>query len=534
MTDHDSQKAAREAAAAFIQSAAEAAPEGAGAAAATDTVPAPEATSADISRDAAAVPSDDRPENAPAASTVAAAAADDGVAAAAPAPSQSAPSAGEASAATASGPAPAAPIAPEPPLPLASPAVAYGTVDAAKAQGGKRGGGALAVVITLAIIALVATGAVAYLFTSGFFAQEAPTQTQRVALADNRVEAAFNELALEMPDISRFAYVSQDSLIGPKFSDIAIGEPVNLGVSGQTVVQCTATATATYKNKGVEITMPVTLPFEYSETSETWIPGEATCGEQTATPLTPAAAGDIMDNLNAILAAHDATYSEAMAGASVVKTSTDLTTDGGPLTVTLSKQAQTQVDGKTVNEQRTSVVTLNVSWSNNEGWHVSVHNAGQIDYDTEQPADSENKDDEDKDEDDPTAGNSPASVDARANTAPDKLGEVYYGDSVSLSGTLRALGSSSALAQGNGHSNGSLSADADGRVQLVLELARPLELSINGTAYRLSYVAVAVAGLDDNGQGLVGRSADVQGPLEESFATSWSPIGIKALEIHVE
>ena len=31
-----------------------------------------------------------------------------------------------------------------------------------------------------------------------------------------------------------------------------------------------------------------------------------------------------------------------------------------------------------------------------------------------------------------------------------------------------------------------------------------------------------------------GRSADVQGPLEESFATSWSPIGIKALEIHVE
>ncbi len=176
------------------------------------------------------------------------------------------------------------------------------------------------------------------------------------------------------------------------------------------------------------------------------------------------------------------------------------------------------------------MVTLNVSWSNNEGWHVSVHNAGQIDYDTEQPADSENKDDEDKDKDDPAAGNSPASVDARANTAPDKLGEVYYGDSVSLSGTLRALGSSSALAQGNGHSNGSLSADADGRVQL----ARPLELSINGTAYRLSYVAVAVAGLDDNGQGLVGRSADVQGPLEESFATSWSPIGIKALEIHVE
>ena len=45
---------------------------------------------------------------------------------------------------------------------------------------------------------------------------------------------------------------------------------------------------------------------------------------------------------------------------------------------------------------------------------------------------------------------------------------------------------------------------------------------------------VATSGLDDNGKSLIGRKADVKGPLEESFATSWSPAGVKALEIHVE
>ena len=70
--------------------------------------------------------------------------------------------------------------------------------------------------------------------------------------------------------------------------------------------------------------------------------------------------------------------------------------------------------------------------------------------------------------------------------------------------------------------------------KLVLKLTRPLDMNLNGTQYRLTTIAVATSGLDDNGKSLIGRKADVKGPLEESFATSWSPAGVKALEIHVE
>ena len=71
-------------------------------------------------------------------------------------------------------------------------------------------------------------------------------------------------------------------------------------------------------------------------------------------------------------------------------------------------------------------------------------------------------------------------------------------------------------------------------MQLVLKLTRPLDMNLTGTQYRLTTIAGATSGLDDNGKSLIGRKADVKGPLEESFATSWSPAGVKALEIHVE
>ena len=158
---------------------------------------------------------------------------------------------------------------------------------------------------------------------------------------------------MDAPDISQYAYVSQDALIGPKFSDIVLNEPTNLGTPGNQIVTCEATATATFKNKGVEINVPVTLPFEYSDAGETWVPGDLVVGEAAAVPLASANANDILANLN-------------------------------------------------------------------------------------------------------------------------------------------------------------------------------------GTQYRLTTIAVATSGLDDNGKSLIGRKADVKGPLEESFATSWSPAGVKALEIHVE
>ncbi len=127
-----------------------------------------------------------------------------------------------------------------------------------------------------------------------------------------------------------------------------------------------------------------------------------------------------------------------------------------------------------------------------------------------------------------------AAVEA-ANSKPINLGAVKFGDTVTLSGTLQKVEKEAELSKGNNFTNKNASANADGNVQLVLKLARPVDLKLNGTTYHLTTIAVAVSGLDDNGKSLIGKKAtEVKGPLEENFATSWSPAGIKALEIHVE
>lgn len=245
-------------------------------------------------------------------------------------------------------------------------------------------------------------------------------------------------------------------------------------------------------------------------------------GEATAVPLASASANDILANLNDILATNDPTYGEAMVDAAIVKTASDLTIDGGPITVDLSKTVESEADGVKTSELRTSTVTLNVAWSNTEGWLVTVADAGQIDTQTNQipvaPAEG---------------ADSPASVDP-ANTDPENIGNVKFGDSVSLSGTLQAVEDAAGLSSGNNYTNSGTTDNANGSVQLVLKLTRPLDMNLNGTQYRLTTIAVATSGLDDNGKSLIGRKADVKGPLEESFATSWSPAGVKALEIHVE
>lgn len=414
--------------------------------------------------------------------------------------------------------------APEPapaPAPAPSPqGQDFGSVEEAQAQTKKKRP-LVAVLIGLLIAVLLLGCLGAYLFMSGAFTHNEPTteETMRVPLSDARVISAFEEATIAAPDISQYAYVPQDDLIGPKFSDIVVNEPVDLGASSNQIVESTATATATFKNKGIEIAIPVTLPFEYSPESETWVPGDITQGEPTTTPLASASASEIVGNLNDILMAYDPTYGEAMADATVVKTTADLTIDGGTIGVDLSKNIEEVLEDKTVNELRTCSVVMTVAWSNDKGWTVSVTDAGQIDYQTNEIPN-------------PNAAN-PAEVQP-VDVTPENLGAVKFGDSVSVSGTLQAVENTGALADGNGYKNENVSENAEGAVQLVLKLARPIDIEINGQPYRLTTMAVATSGLADNGAGLIGRKADVKGPLEESFATSWCPAGIKAMEIHVE
>lgn len=409
---------------------------------------------------------------------------------------------------------------------------AYGTVGEAQAQNVKHGHG-LAIVIGLLICALVCAGIAAFLFTNGTFSHRIDTEqgdVQRVPLSDARVLAAFDEVTMEAPDISKYAYVPQDALIGPKFSDIIVNEPMDLGAPSNQIVECTATATATFKNKGIEITVPVTLPFEYSVEGETWVPGDLTQGDPTATPLASANASDILADLDEHLMAHDATYGEAIAEATIVKTTSELTIDGGPITVSLSKTLEEEEDGKTINELRTCDVVLAVAWSPESGWVVSVADAGEIDYQRDEIPDAATAEAE-----------AQAAVEAAANN-PIKLGTVKYGDTITLGdkkansapsiGTIQKVEKAADLAKGNKYSNKNATDNADGNVQLVLKLRQPVELKLNGTNFRLTTLAVAVSGLDDNGKSLIGRQIKyISGPMEEAFGTSWCPFGIKTLEI---
>ncbi|MEC4176962.1 hypothetical protein VIN30_10930 [Adlercreutzia sp. R7] len=418
-------------------------------------------------------------------------------------------------------PADAAGTAPQTPAEAAIAAKeAYGATDPAEAQNTKKGHG-VAIVVGLIIALLVLAGIGAFLFTQGVFNKNTPVQeTQRVPLSDARVIAAFDEVTVETPDISQYAYVSQDALIGPKFSDIVVNEPVDLGASTHQIVECTATATAVFKNKGIEIAVPVTLPFEYSPEGETWVPGDITQGAPTATPLASASASEIIGNLNAILNDYDPTYGEAMADATVVKTTADLTIDGGPISVDLSKTITEEQEALTINELRTCTVGLTVAWSNDKGWLVTVTDAGTIDTQKSEIPD-------------PSAAD--AAV-APVDTSPQNLGSVNFGDTVTVAGTLEAVANTGELAKANNYSNGAANLDAGGSVQLVLRLTRPVDMTLNGTAYHLTSIGVALGPnvTEDEKNSLIGRKADVKGPLDENFVTNWCPAGIKAMEIHVE
>lgn len=409
---------------------------------------------------------------------------------------------------------------------------AYGAVGEAQAQNVKKGHG-LAIVIGLLICALVCAGVAAYLFVNGTLTRnvDAEGSVQRVPLSDARVLAAFDEVTMDAPDISRYAYVPQDALIGPKFSDIVVNEPVDLGVPSNQIVTATATATATFKNKGIEIAVPVTLPFEYSEAGETWVPGDLTQGTPTATPLASANASEILADLDEHLMNHDATYGETIAEATIVKTTAELTIDGGPISVSLSKTIEEEKDGKKVNELRTCDVVLAVAWSPEAGWVVSVADAGQIESQSNEIVDPAD------DSDDNASGGVKA-----ADNKPIKLGTVKFGDTITLGdkkansapsiGTIQKVEKTATLAKDNKYSNKRASDNADGNVQLVLKLRQPVELKLNGTSFRLTTLAVAVSGLDDNGKSLIGRQIKyISGPMEEMFGTSWCPFGIKTLEI---
>lgn len=260
----------------------------------------------------------------------------------------------------------------------ARPAAAYGTVEPARSRtsrGGRRG-----IAVALVVILLFAAAGVGvYWF---FFADrggDAPLSAdrgQRVALTLPRAQQVLEAAGMEAPDASQFHYVPTDNLVGPKFENVAVGDVVERPDGSGVIITRQVTADALFRNKGMLLTVPVTLTFAYDEAGETWREGDLELGTMTAQPLAAPNAALITDDLDSLLTAYDPAVGTLFAGVEP-KSSSRLTTDGGTITVTMAKDeqvAESDAEGREhqLLKRHNCTAQIAVTWSDTEGWVAKV------------------------------------------------------------------------------------------------------------------------------------------------------------------
>ena len=255
--------------------------------------------------------------------------------------------------------------------------VAYGAVEPARAQqpSGRRRG----IVVAIVVVLLFAAAALAaYLFFSPDDSADAPAVGggQRVTLTLPRAQQVLEEAGMAAPDLSQYHYVRTDDLVGPKFENVVVGDPEELTEGGRTLSTRTVTADALFRNKGILITVPVSLPFVYDEENETWRQGELVPGEAVAQPMAAPNAATIVEDLDQVLTAYDPAVGTLFAGAAA-KTSSRLTTEGGTITVTMEKD-ETVTEPNAEGQERqllkhhNCTAEITVTWSEQQGWVPAV------------------------------------------------------------------------------------------------------------------------------------------------------------------
>lgn len=250
----------------------------------------------------------------------------------------------------------------------------YGGVAPARAQNRpdkihakKTIGAAIAAII---IVAIVGVGLFSYLSNSESF-NDTPL---RVGLSEERVNSDLEQAELTLPDLAGYKYISAASLIGPRYSDIVIGEVEQIdGMSTKTV-----TATARYSNKSIEVLIPVTVVYTYLTEDETWGLGELTQAEATVAPTNAPSQSYFISDLPNLLDSYSAGMSGKYSGCQTTVDS-GLSTEGGKLYMSLMK-----VDDRTT---YTCDLELDVVWDETTGWNATVVSATEAkDYDEKPPA----------------------------------------------------------------------------------------------------------------------------------------------------
>lgn len=223
-----------------------------------------------------------------------------------------------------------------------------------------------AIVVCVLIALVLVVGAAAYF---AFVMTDHTLQQEDLAnLTDSEVRADLADLRLSDPDLSSYAYVSNEVLDGPRFGSIDIGAIRYGGMKDGRLMPTTreVTCQALWQNSYASVVRPLTAEFEFVSADEGWKLVIYTLGDMRVTPLRPMNVYDLEEDVVPLLRLYDPVLGDAYLDAHVALTS-DLTVEGGTVRAVLTKASE---EGP-----MECTVELSVSWASDHGWAVEVTEA---------------------------------------------------------------------------------------------------------------------------------------------------------------
>lgn len=221
-----------------------------------------------------------------------------------------------------------------------------------------------AAIVGSVILALLLVVGIAASFMF-FMAGNTLKQEDMAGLSESKVYADLEALNIPTPDLSRYAYISDEALGRPHFDDIDVGSIRYGSVKDGRTTPSTrmVTADAEWSNASIQVKRPLTIEFEFASAEEGWQLSIYTLGDAQATPQRALNVYDLEDDIIPLLRLYDPALGETYADARV-QFDSNLWKTGGTVKATLSKT----VDGTPME----CVVNLVVSWSNERGWVVEI------------------------------------------------------------------------------------------------------------------------------------------------------------------
>lgn len=243
------------------------------------------------------------------------------------------------------------------------------TTDAIAAKRGKKpspariAGIVLGIIVGAAVCAGLAFGALGLLNDALGKKHHAP-----IALSEQTVLTSLNAERLAPPDLTGYAHLSTENLLGPRYDNLSIGEIVDEG--NGSAPHRDVTAVATFENSYLTISAPLTVRFSYDEDAIEWTMVEQSLGTPAVKPLRAPAVASIESDLLDLLAAYDSDLGALFADASIL-TKASFTEAGGSADVQLTKRSE---DGAHIT---TCTVGIKVSWEDGKGWQTVIVSASE-------------------------------------------------------------------------------------------------------------------------------------------------------------